>query len=265
MADNMEHLSEEDDSEEDYTTPPARIPQRPLSPRPTPPRASGPPPPAPPAAGLVRPDESPLMEYMRQRMESMERELGKEREKALSSEQILKQQEALRGEVESQFKNISEQLKVQQLQEDRSAFAGRVQSLEKRLGEMHNIWAELLREAIGKRETEVSFAAPEVEALNTGVGKLRKDLALFKDELSSLPGLVPELQQLGKIIPAESRRRAEEEKALREHISSLVARMSETLSERMSALDHRLASELESHQERMTRMTHERDALRETI
>ncbi|MEE8424543.1 MAG: hypothetical protein V3S11_01875, partial [Elusimicrobiota bacterium] len=265
----MEHHSEEEDFEEDYTTPPAHSSQRPLPPRPAPPRAGGPPPPAPPAAGLVRPEESALMDYMRQRMESMERELGKERERALSSEQLLKQQEVLRGEVESQLKKISEQIKqekmVGQLQEDRSAFAGRVQSLEKRLNEMHNIWAELLREAVGKRETEVSFAAPEVEALNTGVGKLRKDLALFKDELSALPGLVPELQQLGKILPAESRRRAEEEKALREHISALIARMSETLTERMSSLDHRLASELEAHQERMTRMTHERDALRETI
>src|SRR3990172_6724670 len=83
--------------------------------RPAPPRPGSVKPPAPPPAGLLRRDESPLMEYLRNRMELMERELFRAKERATASEEALKQQDALRGEVETQLKQISRQIQQEKL------------------------------------------------------------------------------------------------------------------------------------------------------
>ena len=237
--------------------------------RPLPPRPGGQKPPIPPPASLVRRDESPLMEYLRNRMELMERELYQAKERASASENVLKQQEALRGEVESQLKKISEQIKqekvVQRLEEEKSSSRGRVDSLEKRLDEMHATWSDLLKQAIGKKEADVSLTGIEAQAIADGLSEMRQDMARFKEKLANLPSIVPEIQHLREMIPAEAQRRTVEEKAVREHLKAAVDRMSEGILERLTGLDRRLTRERDEHKERLAEMTREREALRDAM
>ncbi|MFH2204445.1 MAG: hypothetical protein ABIJ96_15115 [Elusimicrobiota bacterium] len=237
--------------------------------RPAPPRPGGAKPPVPPPAGMLRRDESPLMGYLRNRMELMERELYQARERSQASENALKQQDALRGEVESQLKKISEQIKqeklVQRLEEDKSASRGRVDSLEKRLDEMHQSWSELLKQAIGKREADVSLAGVEAQAISDGLSDLRQEMARFKEELAGLPGMLPEIRSLREMIPAEAERRATEEKAVRENLRALVDRMGESLLARLTEIDTRLVRERDEHQERLAVMNRERTSLQEAM
>jgi chromosome segregation ATPase len=246
---------------EDFTKPPQ------------PPKAPGnkpePRPPVPPPAALLKEGESPLMGYMRQRMELMERELIKERERAIGSEKVLQQQESLRGEVEDQLKKLSDQLKqekmIQELETDKSASHGRVDALEKRLDEMHKTWAGLLETAVSRKEHDVGLAGPEAQSIVENLVAMRREMANFKDTLAGIPEMVPDIAQLRNMVPADQRRRAEEEKALREHLQGMVDRMAESLVERLGGLDRRLAQELGTHRERIEALARERDSLREAV
>ncbi|MFC1679483.1 hypothetical protein ACFL2T_04660, partial [Elusimicrobiota bacterium] len=233
-------------------------------------------PPAPPPAGMVRREESPLMEYMRQRMEIMEREILKERERALGSEALLKQQEDLRNQVETQLKKISQQVRqektVRDLEDNKQQSVARVEALEKRLDEMHNTWAELLKDSVKRQEATHKSLAPEIRAFTEGMAALRDELRVMKEGFSRLQedvhpfsSLASEVEGLRAAIPAASRRREAEDKALRDELSGMVDRIGEGLIERLDAIDRRVAQEVHEHQDRLATMSQERHALQESV
>lgn len=153
----------------DEPRPPAPLPPTPeLTP---PPLGRGPAP----AAPRSRPEASEprqwsTAEFLQRRLESLESELSTERERARSSEALLAQQEALRGEVETHLKAMTEQLRREKLEregeESKSHARGRIDALEKRLDEMHQSWVSLLKEAVSQRDAGGRAAAPVSEIMD---------------------------------------------------------------------------------------------------
>src|SRR5271157_5323785 len=86
-------------------------------------------PPAPPSKELLAANPSPptapsaegasLTDFLRRRLETMEAELAKERERARESEAQLRRQGAARGEADRELKTILEQLKAEKTQRER--------------------------------------------------------------------------------------------------------------------------------------------------
>lgn len=216
------------------------------------------------------------MEYMRARMEIIERELIKERERAAASENIMKQQEALRSDVEAHLNRIGAQLiqekSVQELSEDRSEQKGRVESLEKRLDDMHGTWAQLLKDAFQRSEDGRAQLTPEIRAFTEAMGALREDVrslgAGFKrleDEAASQRALAREVEGLRQEVPLAARRREEEEKALRDELRAHAERLGEALFERLTGMDRRIAEELRHQEDRLEVMIRERASLQEAL
>ncbi|MFI5348447.1 MAG: hypothetical protein ACHQ2Z_02795, partial [Elusimicrobiota bacterium] len=90
---------------------------------PKPPR---PVPPAPPRAEWVKPaaaapavpGTTPVMDFFQRRVESLERELALERERAQTAKSVLAYQESLKNEVDSHLKALTDQLKREKLERD---------------------------------------------------------------------------------------------------------------------------------------------------
>jgi len=233
-------------------------------------------PPAPPPAGLLKPDESPMVEYMRHRLESLERELIRSREQAVSSQKQLEHQEKLREEVESHLKSISAELRrekeLRDLEDNKQQSAGRVEALEKRLDEMHASWASLLKDAIKGQEATRESVSPRLESVTHEFSGVRDDLRRLKDELAAVrkalapvDDLAGEVDSLRRAVPEANRRRALEDKALRDELAGLADRLGETVAGRLEGIDRRIAVELHENQDRLASIQRERDALRETI
>lgn len=244
--------------------------------RPIPPSPSQPRPPAPPPAALVKREESPLIEYMRARMEIIERELIKERERAASSENLMKQQEALRSDVSAHIERIGAELKavnsVQELSEDRSEQKGRVSALEKRLDDMHSTWADLIKDTFQRLEDGRAQLTPEIRAFTEALGTLREDVralgAGFKrleEEAASQRAMARDLEGLRQELPLSARRREQEELALRDELRAHAERLGEVLLERLNGLDRRIAEDLHRQEERLAAMVRERAALDGTL
>ncbi|HBL18839.1 MAG TPA: hypothetical protein DD417_19280 [Elusimicrobia bacterium] len=247
-------------------------PQKPLPPI----GGAAPRPPVPPPAGLIRREESPLLEYMRQRMELMERELIQSRERSTASENLLKQQEALRGEVEGTLKKLTDQLRqektVKDLEEHKQQSEGRVESLEKRLDEMHRTWGDLLKDSLKKQESNREALVPELHAFTNSLAELREEVRKVAGEMRQVQsGITPitalneQVSGLRISIPEASKRRSEEEATLREELRGLVDRIGEGLLGRLGEIDRRLAGDVHEHQERIEAMSRDRHALQEAI
>lgn len=123
-------------------------PDEPRPPRP--PRETVPPLPPPVPAG------DPLTAFLQRRLESLEQDLNDERERAHSAQSLLAQQENMRSEVDAQLKAISDQIRREKAErenlETRSHDQGRIDALEKRLDEMHQTWASILKESLGRKD-----------------------------------------------------------------------------------------------------------------
>ncbi len=243
---------------------------------PFPPDPNEPKPPAPPPAGLMKSEESPLVEYMRHRLDSMERELIRSKEQALSAKNMLEHQEKLRLEVENHLKSISAELKrekqLRDSEESQAQSAGRIEALEHRLDEMHASWAGLLRDAIKGQEASREAVAPRLDNVAGEFATVRDEIVRLKDELAAVrkalapvDDLAGEVDSLRKAFPETTRRRAIEDKALRDEIGGLAEKLGDTIGQRLEAIDRRIAQELHANQERLSAIQRERDTLRETI
>lgn len=209
-------------------------------------------------------------------MEVIERELIKERERAMASESVMKQQEALRTEVEEHLKKIGEQLRAEKaardLSEENSAHKGRVEALEKRLDDMHKTWADLLKDAFQRQEDSRAQLAPEVRAFTDAMGALREDVrtlgAAFhrlEEEAASQRALSREVQALRDDLPLSTKRREDEERTLRDELRAHARTLGDALIERLGALDRRLAEELRAQEHRLETMARERAALEDAL
>ncbi|PCI36114.1 MAG: hypothetical protein COB53_10350 [Elusimicrobia bacterium] len=243
---------------------------------PFPPDPNEPKPPAPPPAGLLKSEDTPLVEYMRHRLDSMERELIRSKEQATAAKAMLENQEKLRAEMESHLKSISEELKkekeMRQDEDSRMESGTRIESLEHRLDEMHASWAGLLRDAIKGQEASREAVAPRLDIVTGQFSAVRDDIARLKDELTAVrkalapvDDLAGEVDSLRRAFPETTRRRAIEDKALRDEVAGLAERLGDTVAQRLEAIDRRIAQELHANQDRLAAIQRERDSMRETI
>ena len=234
----------------------------PPSQRPAPPTVPQPP-------GFFHREETPLMEYLRQRMEAMERELAIERERARGAESLIKQQESLRNEVETQLKAMSDQMRqqkaLQESEEERRASRGRVEALEKRLDEMHQSWASLLKDTIGRRDVGLAAAAGGIEKLDASLAGLKDEFSSLKESIAAQPKSPPEARAPGPLVPAPSPAHDEGERLTREQLHETVAGLGDMIIARMKDIGSRLAQESGRQNERLEQLTRERAALASAI
>ncbi|MBI5631157.1 MAG: hypothetical protein HY921_09775 [Elusimicrobia bacterium] len=199
---------------------------------PAPPRSQ---PPLPPPAELISPQPpyvplTPMMSFLERRLEALEGELAVERERAQSAQNLLKQQDAIRQEVETHLKSLTDQLRREKLEresEETKAHArGRVDALERRLDEMHQSWLSLIKESLSQREAQ-SQAASAAQAT------LAQEQAALKAEIAGAMALAKErgsLQDkldLGSELASLARKFEEFKAGLGQTLSRLESRMAE--------------------------------------
>ena len=116
---------------------------------------------------------TPMMDFLQRRLETLEKELGAERDRAQAAQNLLAQQDTMRSEVEASLKNLHEQLRREkaerETESEKSHARGRIDSLEKRLDEMHKTWAALLKDAVTRRDDKDREAADTQAALGQEV------------------------------------------------------------------------------------------------
>ena len=226
-------------------------PLEPKPPRSVPPLPPRPewlkPAPAPAAAAGV----TPMMDFFQRRVEALERELALERERAASAQGLLAQQEALRTEVDAQLKTLTDQIRREKGEregdEARSHSRGRIETLEKRLDEMNATFAQLLKDAVARRDDAASPSAAALAAeLSAFRGALKDGMdgvARWRGELRELAQLVPQVQSLSERIP-ETEKSFEDSVGRR--LDEFASRMARTLEDWRRASDQDRAGLAES-------------------
>lgn len=185
---------------------------------PQPPR---PVPPAPPRPELIAPAPrlpaaTPMMDFFQKRIEALERQLVAERERATAASSLLTQQEALKSEVESHLKGLTDQLRREKAEregeEAKSHSRGRVEALERRLDEMNATFATLLKEAVSRQTPAAVFSAAEpalgaeLTVLRSTIKDVADQVARWREEMKELPALLPEVRSIAARIPEDERR-----------------------------------------------------------
>ncbi|MBI5200034.1 MAG: hypothetical protein HY925_00480 [Elusimicrobia bacterium] len=219
---------------------------------PAPPLPPGAPAPPPPELQQKREQgETPLSEYLWRRLESLEQELQGAQRQALESQSLLKNQEELKTQVETQLRLISEQVRREKAEKDieseKSKAHGRVDALEKRLDEMHQTWAQLLREAIGSREGSNEQFIQEMRNLRSDVGSLQQ-------QFGQMPQISPQIEQLKAAIPGGLARWEEDARRLELSVSS-----------RLTEIERRMGEEMERQRDRVADLMRERAAVEQAI
>ncbi|MBI5208933.1 MAG: hypothetical protein HY927_03060 [Elusimicrobia bacterium] len=237
------------------------IPDDPATP-PEPPAPPPPPrgravPPAPPPSELLKPPSThipltPMMDFMERRLETMERELALERQRASSAENVLKSQDAMRAEVETQLKSLTEQIRREKAErasdEEKSQSKGRIDALESRLDQMHHTWADLLKETMLAREKTVQQWPADI------VGEMKE----WRQALAVLPRL---LDAVGDLSERQSRQEAQ----VKEELRGLLGELAASIRDRFAQESRRHDLELAKQEEHLQAIGRERLALREAF
>jgi len=240
-------------------------PDREPSSRPAPPV-----PPVPPPPELLRPAVphvplTPMMDFFQRRLEALERELNAERQRAQAAQNLLSQQEAMRSEVESSLKSLHEQLRREKAEKEteaeKSHSRGRIDALEKRLDEMHQTWAALLKDAVAARDGQDREAVAaqaavgrEMGAVAYGLRDLKAQVEAWRAELASVPQAGMALGQLARELPERERR-------LLTEIQDRLAAFTAEVADRLSAWEQRHGQEAERQEARLCELGRERAAL----
>jgi hypothetical protein len=230
---------------------------------PEPPRSL---PPAPPPASLLRKDVphvplTPVMDFLSRRMEQLEKDLELERQRAGAAQSLLAQQEALRTQVEQQLKGMSESLRREKAEkeneETKQHARGRIDALEARLGEMHQSWVTLLKDAMTQRESSSANLAVTQDVL-------AKEQAGLKQELLALHGAIDAMSQQMSQWRADTKPLADAAPAMRAfegQVSQMLAHFAAELRDRVSAWERRQSLELEKQEERLQGFAREKAGL----
>lgn len=218
-------------------------------------------PPAPPPAEMLRPAAAPhvpltpMMDFLQRRLETLERELERERLRAASAQQALSAQDQLRAEVEANLKTLHEQIRREKSEREsdemRSHARGRIDVLEKRLDEMHHTWAELLKEAVSGRDAGAADGRAAAQAA-------AQETARLAEAVNALSAQLPELRSIVGQVPAEERKGFAQ---VADKLSDIAAR----LEERLGALERRASADGEKLDARVIELTRERAALMESL
>lgn len=252
----------DDPWKKDKDQPPRPVPPAPPRPewiRPAGVPAPGPLPAAPgsaAAAGL-----SPMMDFFTRRIEALEKDLALERERALTAQNMLSQQDALRSEVDGHLKSLTDQLRREKAERDgdeaKTHAQGRVDALEKRLDEMHGTFAALLKDAVAKRDALPSNAIESLGAELTVFRRTVKDVAdqvsRWRDEMKDLPQVMPRVEELARRLPQDEERF---EAHIARRLDEFASRMTGTLAD----WERRQELELQKQEERLIELTRERAA-----
>jgi DNA repair exonuclease SbcCD ATPase subunit len=186
-------------------------PFEPKPPRPVPPAPPRPEWIKPVASAPAVPGVTPVMDFFQRRVETLERELALERERAQTAQSLLGHQESLRNEVDAHLKAMTDQIKREKIERDgdevRSHSRGRVEALEKRLDEMNSTFAQLLKEAVSSRDSGPSSAAlaAELSAFRGALKDGMDGIARWRGELRELSALVPQVQGLTERLPQDGK------------------------------------------------------------
>ncbi len=215
-------------------------PLEPQPPRPTPPAPPRPEWLKPAPAAAAAPGVTPMMDFFQRRVENLERELALERERASAAQSLLSQQDALRGEVDSQLKALTDQIRREKAEresdETRSHARGRIESLEKRLDEMGATFSQLLKEAVTGRNDGPSAGAlaAELSAFRGALKDSMDGVARWRGELRELSSLVPQVHSLAERLPADEK--AFEESVGR-RLDEFAARIARSLDDQKRTLE----------------------------
>jgi len=187
-----------------------------------------------------------MLEFFQRRIETLERELSLERERASAAQGLLAQQEALRTEVDAHLKALTDQIRREKAERDgdesRARASGRVESLEKRLDEMNATFAQIMKEAVASRGDggpSSGALAAELSAFRGALKDAMDGVARWRGELRELAALVPQVQGLADRLPANEK--AFEESVGR-RLDEFAARVARTLDEWRRAQDAGRAS-----------------------
>lgn len=229
-------------------------PQRPVPPAPPRPEWLRPAPAPAPSSGLT-----PMMEFFQRRVEALEQDLARERERALAAQGLLAQQDALRAEVEGHLKSLTDQLRREKAERDgeeaRSRSQGRVDALEKRLDEMHATFANLLKDAVAQRDAlpgkALESLGAELAVFRRTVKDVSEQVGRWREEMKELPHLLPRVDELAKRIPEDEQRF---EARVAQRLDELASRLGESLAD----WSRRQERELQKQEERMLELTRER-------
>lgn len=214
--------------------------------RPSPPSI----PPAPPTAEMLAPRTShvpltPMMDFLQRRLETLEKELAAERERARSAQGLLAQQDSMRGEVEANLKGLYDQIRKEKSEREtdemKAHARGRVDALEKRLDEMHQTWADLLKEAISHRD---SNEVRESSTISKTVTNLSEQIEQWRADVSA--------------IPAEERR-------ILSQLSDRLSQFTSEIDARMGQAERRQSLESEKQDARLAELGRERAAMQEAL
>lgn len=257
-------------------------PDKPKPPKPVPPapprpewiRPAGLPPPpasfAPPGSPFATPHHAPaqhgggltpMMDFFQRRVEALEKDLAMERERALTAQNLLGQQEALKSEVDSHLRALTDQLKREKAERDgdeaRTRSQGRVDALEKRLDEMHRTFAELLKDAVAQRDAlpgqALESLGAELAVFRRTVKDVSEQVVRWRDEMKELPQLLPRVEEISRRIPQDEERF---EAQIARRLDQFSSRVETTLAE----WERRQELEVQKQQERLLELTRERAA-----
>jgi chromosome segregation ATPase len=138
-----------------------------------------------------------MMDFLQRRLESLENDLTRERERAQSAQNLIAHQDALRTEVESSLKSVHEQLRREKAEreseEEKFHARGRIESLEKSLDEMHQAWTALVKDAIVRREGDKTPA--ELADLKSKIESWREALPKMEACLETIARDLPQSSQ----------------------------------------------------------------------
>jgi chromosome segregation ATPase len=234
---------------------------------PRPPRRPSPPssvPPLPPPPELLRGAPThvpltPMMDFFQRRLESLEKELGLEKERARAASNLVAQQEQLRGEVEKHLKELTDNVRRQKTEaeseETKQHARGRIDSLEKRLDEMHQSWVALLKDAVGKQAGDSQAAMHhELAAVAGTINSLIDQIGRWRQETQAFSQALPELKSLSSSLPADARR-------FEGQVAQMLSQFSVDVREQLAAWQRRQELDSERVNERVQNLAREKAAL----
>ncbi|MDD5657634.1 MAG: hypothetical protein PHF00_10330, partial [Elusimicrobia bacterium] len=168
---------------------------------------------------------------------------------------LLAQQDALRSEVEASLKTLREQLRAEksekETEEEKSRSRGRIDALEKRLDEMPQAWAGLLKDAIVQRD---ATAGSELNAVLGGLRELQTRLAEWRGDVAGLPETQATLRALARDLPRH-------DQSLRQGLEERLDAFAGKVDDKLAQFERQRALEAQRQETRLSELGRERAAL----
>jgi len=209
------------------------------------------------------PESGPGALYMRKRLLKMEKDLVAAHQRAFAAEQIFKHQQAVKTEVETYLRTVTDQLKREkaerETQEQKSHDQGRVDALERRLDEIHQSLLSVIRESLAANAAASKGpSAPSAAPVPDEFGRMLLTLGSEIDRLTKgMDAWREQTQKRVDEIPRTLEHKQEES-------AKELGRIAAGLNERIAAWERVAQIEMERQRERQEEAARERAALART-